>query len=735
MNQKKFPFYRQLDQMDCGPTCLRMITKYYGRSFSAEFLRKEANITREGVTLGGMAEAAESIGFHSLGVNIDFKTLDEEAPLPCIAHWKQRHFVVIYAIKKETVILADPAARGLLKFRKNEFLDGWIGKNANIEEDEGYLLLLEPTPNFYSNDPELKNEYGFKFLFWYFKPYKKYLTQLFIGLVIGSILQLIFPFLAQAVVDYGINYQNLSFVYLILVAQLTLFISQTTVELIRGWILLHITSRININLISDFLIKLMRLPIAFFDSKNTGDIIQRIYDHNRIQNFLSTTSLNTLFSAFNLVIFGVVLAYYSLGIFFTFFCGSLIYISWTLLFMKKRAELDYKRFEQSSNNQSSLYQLISGMQEIKLNGSERRRRWEWEIIQVRLFKISIKRLSLSQIQNTGGRFLNELKNILITFIAAKLVIQGDLSLGMMLAIQYIIGQLNLPINNFVTFIQAGQDAKISLERLSEIHSKEDEEKASDEDMLALPHVKNIKFRNVSFRYGGKYSPWVLQNLNFEIPEGKVTAIVGASGSGKTTLIKLLLKFYEPSEGGIYINNTRLQMLNTPLWRKACGSVMQDGFLFNDNIARNITESDSKGRINKERLMHAVQVANIGSFIENQPSGYNTKIGASGVNISGGQRQRILIARSVYKNPQYIFFDEATSALDANNERVIMENLQDFYKGKTVVIVAHRLSTVKKADHIIVLEKGKIIEMGSHQTLVNARGAYYTLVKNQLELGN
>ncbi|NAS29372.1 ATP-binding cassette domain-containing protein [Flavobacteriaceae bacterium R38] len=734
MKLRKFPFFRQLDQMDCGPTCLRMVTKFHGRSISIDTLRKKANITREGVSLGGIAEAAEDIGFHTLAVSVDFKTLEEEVPFPCIAHWRQRHFVVVHEIKKDTVYVADPA-HGLVKYSKEDFVKGWIGKNADIDSSEGYLLLLEPTPDFYNTDPDEKREYGFKFLFWYFKPYKKYIIQLVLGLIVGSLLQLVFPFLTQSVVDYGINYQNINFVYLILIAQLTLFISQTTVELIRGWILLHMTSRININLISDFLIKLMRLPIAFFDSKNTGDIIQRIYDHNRIQSFLSSTTLNTLFSAFNFVVFGIVLIYYNLTIFTLFFIGSVIYVGWTLLFLKKRAELDYKRFDQSSDNQSSLFQLISGMQEIKLNGSERRRRWEWEAIQVRLFKISIKGLALSQTQNTGGQFLNELKNILITFIAAKSVIDGDLTLGAMLSVQYIIGQLNLPINNFISFIQTGQDAKISLERLAEIHMKDDEEDKNEDYIKELPSDKTIKVKDLSFRYGGASSPWVLENLNFEIPEGKVTAIVGASGSGKTTLIKLLLKFYEPTEGELVIGNTKLNNMSTNTWRKACGSVMQDGFLFGDTISRNITESDSEGIIDKERLLHAVNVANIEEFIDELPSGFNTKIGSSGVNISGGQKQRIFIARSVYKDPKYIFFDEATSALDANNEKVIMENLQEFYKGKTVVVVAHRLSTVKNADQILVLDSGKVIEQGDHKELTAKKGTYYTLVKNQLELGD
>jgi len=506
------------------------------------------------------------------------------------------------------------------------------------------------------------------------------------------------------------------------------------VEVIRGWILLHVTSRININLISDFLIKLMRLPIAFFDSKNTGDIIQRIYDHDRIREFLSSTTLDTIFSVFNILVFGIVLAYYNLLIFSIFMIGSLIYVGWALLFLKKRAELDYKRFDQASQNQSSIFQLISGMQEIKLNGSERRRRWEWEAIQVRLFKVSLKSLTLTQTQNSGGLFFNELKNILITFVAAKSVIEGSLTLGMMLAIQYIIGQLNLPINSLITFIQTGQDAKISLERLSEIHQKDDEEDQSLEPIKELPEDLSIYLKKLSFRYGGKSSPKVLDNISLKIPKGKITALVGASGSGKTTLIKLLLKFYKPTKGKIMVGNINLGNFGTSFWRRACGSVMQDGFLFGDTIARNITESDSEVIIDKKRLAQAVDISNISDFIEQLPSGFNTKIGSAGSNVSGGQKQRILIARAVYKNPDYIFFDEATSALDANNEMVIMEKLDSFYRGKTVVVVAHRLSTVKNADQIVVLEKGRIVEQGNHVELTKKGGLYYSLVKNQLELG-
>jgi len=718
--------------MDCGPTCLRMIAKHYGRSYALEVLRNKSNITREGVSMGGIAEAAEAIGFHTMAVSLDYNTLEKEVPLPCIAHWRQRHFVVIYKIAKGKVYIADPA-HGLVAYPIATFIEGWVGKGAD-RLAEGYLLLFETTPQFFEYDGVEKKKFGFHFLASYFKPYSRYIVQLFLGLFVGSILQLIFPFLAQAIVDYGINYQNLNFIYLILAAQLTLFISQTTVEIIRSWILLHITSRINISLISNFLAKLMQLPIAFFDSKNTGDIIQRIYDHDRIQEFLSSTSLNTVFSSFNILVFGVVLAYYNWTIFFIFFLGSFIYIGWTILFLKKRAELDYKRFDQASDNQSSIFQLISGMQEIKLSGSERRRRWEWEAIQVKLFKISLKSLSLTQTQNVGGRFFNELKNILITFIAAKSVIDGSLTLGMMLSVQYIIGQLNLPINNFITFIQTGQDAKISLERLSEIHEKENEENERSEPIRELPNTKSLAIKNLTFQYGGKNTPKVLDDISFEIPEGKITAIVGASGSGKTTLIKLLLKFYEPTKGSIHVGKSKLKNISTKFWRKNCGTVMQDGFLFGDTIARNISESDSEGQIDKKRLLHAVEVANISDFIEELPSNFDTKIGTAGANVSGGQKQRILIARAVYKNPNFIFLDEATSALDANNEKKIMEKLEAFYEGKTVVVVAHRLSTVKSADQIVVLEKGRIIEKGDHKALTAKKGVYFSLVKNQLELG-
>lgn len=752
---KKFPHYTQLDAMDCGPTCLRMVAKHYGKSYSLQTLRESSYITREGVSLLGTSDAAESIGFRTMGVKISFKQLVEEVPLPCIAHWKQNHFVVIYKVKKlekrffptlrassataegnkrgseYTLHIADPA-EGLVKLSEKEFKGAWVSTKSGGEE-KGVCLLLEPTPDFYAAEDEKLNKASFGFLFSYLKPYKKFISQLFLGLFAGSLLQLIFPFLTQSIVDFGIANRDISFVYLVVIAQLMLFTGRTAIDFIRGWILLHISTRINISLISDFLIKLMKLPIRFFDIKMIGDLMQRIGDHRRIENFLTSTSLDILFSVFNLVIFGAVLIFYSIKIFLVFLFGSILYALWVILFMKKRKELDYKRFAQLSDNQSNVIQLITGMQEIKLNNCEKQKRWEWERIQARLFKVSVKSLALNQYQQAGSVFINELKNIVISFIAAAAVIHGEMTLGMMMAVQYIIGQLNSPISQLIGFMQSAQDAKISLERLGEIHDKEDEEKPDDNKLMGLPISKSINLKKLSFQYEGPHSEMVLDNIELEIPENKITAIVGASGSGKTTLIKLLLGFYAPIKGEIFVGGSGLENFNQRMWRGTCGVVMQDGYIFSDTIAKNIAVSDET--VDKRKLLNAVKSANIQDFIESLPLAYNTKIGQDGHGLSQGQKQRILIARAVYKNPAFIFLDEATNALDANNERVIMENLNAFFKGRTVVVVAHRLSTVKNADQIVVLEKGKIVEKGTHTELAKKKGAYYELVKNQLELGN
>lgn len=725
-----FPFYQQPDTMDCGPTCLRMAAKYYGRSISLEKLRKLSETTRAGSSMQGISSSAENIGFRTLGVKIDFQNLQENAPLPCIVHWKQNHFVVVYKIKNNTIYVADPA-HGLLTYSAREFLDNWIGKHANEKTEEGIVLLLEPTPRlFESEDDDHSVKQGFSFLFRYLKGFRKLLLQLGFGLLAVSLLQLIFPFLTQSVVDIGIQNKDIHFLYLVLIGQLFVFLGRTTIEIVRGWILLHLSTRINISLVSDFLIKLMKLPISYFDVKMTGDIMQRINDHRRIEHLLTNQSLNVLFSVFNFIVFGVVLVIYSVPVFLIFLAGTALYFFWVSFFMKKRKDLDHKRFSQMSDESSKVMELIQGMQEIKLHNAEKQKRWGWETIQVRLFKLQIKSLRLEQVQSNGASFINELKNIIISFFTAKLVIEGQLTLGMMLSVSYIIGQLNAPVSQFLSFIFSLQDARISLERLAEIHNKEDEEPTNENRVGELPEDRTIKLENVSFRYIGS-DKLVLENIDLTISANKITAIVGASGSGKTTLMKLLLRFYEPTEGILKISESDLKTFTQQIWRESCGSVMQDGFIFNDTIANNIAIGDEY--IDKIKLKQAIHIANIREFIEELPLSYNTKIGAEGMGISGGQKQRILIARAVYKNPSFLFFDEATSALDSRNEKVIMENLNEFFKDRTAVVIAHRLSTVKNADQIIVLDKGKIIEKGTHNELLVLKGSYYSLVKNQLEL--
>lgn len=725
-----FPFYKQPDYMDCGPTCLRMVAKYYGKAISLQELRELAQTTREGSSILGISNAAEKIGFRTLGVKVTFEQMVEDATFPCIAYWNQQHFVVVYKIKHDTVFVADPS-HGLLKYTKAEFLKSWAGDGP-----KGILLLLEPSPEFDEeesvSDKVVTKPKGFSFLFKYLFRYKKLLVQLVISLLAGSLLQLIFPFLTQSIVDIGVQNNDIKFIYLILFAQLMLFFGRTTIEIIRSWILMHISSRINISLVSDFFVKLMKLPISFFDTKMTGDIMQRIDDHQRIESFLTSSTLNILFSFVNLMVFSCVLAYYNVTIFAVFAMGSALYFVWILFFLKRRADLDFKRFTQNSQNQSKVMELITGMQEIKLHNAERQKRWQWENIQVRLFKINLKGLALEQTQNEGSNLINELKNIFITFLAAKLVIDGQITLGMMLSISYIIGQLNSPIMQLVSFTQHLQDAKLSLERLSEIHNKENEESTSNEITDVDPDA-SIVFKDVSFQYVGMHRDMILKNLDLTILANKVTAIVGTSGSGKTTLMKLALKFYEPSTGEIHLAHQDLNTISPTAWRNQCGVVMQEGFIFSDTIAGNIAVGEDD--IDKQKLLHAVKIANIKEYIESLPLRYNTKIGMEGIGLSTGQKQRILIARAVYKNPDYLFFDEATSALDANNERVIMNNLNQFFKGKTVLVIAHRLSTVKNADQIIVLDQGKIVEIGHHTELAAVKGAYYELVKNQLELGS
>jgi len=733
---RSFHFYQQLNAMDCGPTCLRMVARYYGRHYNADSMREIARFGKEGVSLLGISEAAEKIGFRSRSVHITYEQLTKEAPLPCILHWDQHHFVVLLPMprwrRKEEVRCADPA-QGIIRYKKEDFLAHWLSTENEEGEKMGTALLLEPTPKFYEEKGETEKKLSWGLIGQYLRQSRWQVLQVFIALFITSLIQLVFPFLTQSIVDTGINTQNLQYIIIVLIAQLMLIFSRAIVEFIRSRLLLKVSIIVNLSILSDFLIKLTRLPLSYFDSRHTGDTLQRLNDNKLIQSFLTDSTLSILFSLFNFVVFSIVLALYNMQLFFVFSVGSLLYFIWVRIFLRVRRKINYQTFYISSRENDATLQLVQGMQEIRLHNAERLKRWEWENIQASIFKLNFRSLTYSQVQQAGALLINEGKNVLITFMVARLVINGDLTFGAMLAVQYIIGQLTSPIEQFVGFMQSAQDAKISMERLNEIHQLKDEEDLHKTYIRDLPEQKTIRIENLSFTYPGAGNEPVFDNLNLEIPEGKVSAIVGSSGSGKTTLLKLLLKFYEDPGNAIKVGETGFNYISPSFWRQQCGAVLQEGFLFNDTLARNIAVGDET--VDQLQLIRSCKVANILSFIESLPNGFDTQLGVEGVGISQGQKQRILIARAIYKNPAYLFFDEATNALDAQNERMIVENLEEIFQGKTVIVVAHRLSTVKNADKIIVLEKGRIVEEGTHRYLSGLRGKYYELVKNQLDLGN
>ena len=724
--------------MDCGPACLAMVSSHYGKDFGLQYLRDKSFITREGVSLLGISEAADKIGFKTISAKLKTGDFDKEL-LPCILHWNQNHFVVLYKINKNIFTgkliykIADPG-HGFVSLSEDKFKKSWLS-----DGEKGVALFLEPTEEFYKQTPMEEKKLSIKYLLKYLKPYKNQMLQLFVLLLLGTLTTLIFPILTQKLIDEGVSKKDLSVISYILLAQLAFFFGNIIFGIFRNWIMLVVGTKINIRIISDFLKKLLKLPIKFFDTKLMGDFNQRIQDHERIENFLTSQSLLTLFSIITFSVFFGVLWYYDFRILAVYIILTVVSVVWSLYWMKKRKILDYFRFQQRSENQESIYEIINGVSEMKLNQFEDFKRREWEQIQQKLFKINIRILKLDQVQLSGFDFINQLKNIVVTFLAASFVVKGHMTLGALLSVSYIIGQMNSPVSQLISFFRSLQDAKLSLSRLNEVQNHPEEEQENQLPLLSKKYTeqngieKGIFFKNVSFQYEGPQSPYVLKDINLFIPEGKVTAIVGASGSSKTTLMKMLLKFYEPVSGEINFNHLNINDISPLDLRKNCGVVMQDGFIFSDTIERNIATNDEK--INYEKLDKALQTANIKSFVEELPLGLNTKIGASGNGISGGQKQRILIARAVYKNPHFIFFDEATSALDAENEKIIHDNLQSFFKGKTVIIVAHRLSTVKNADQIIVLKNGEIVEQGNHQSLVDKKADYYNLVKNQLELGN
>jgi ATP-binding cassette, subfamily B, bacterial len=734
--KSRFPYYAQLDAMDCGPASLRMICSHFGREFPHERLRELCQIGKGGVNLLGISEAAERLGLRSLAVRLSFKRLREEAPLPCIAHWENDHFVVVYEITRTKVRVADPAY-GLIDYTHAEFIRASAPPETPLVEDApGIYLLLEITPAFHeqsaSGQSDAEDSRGLAFFYSYLRPHKRLLLQVLLGMFVGLGIELILPFLTQAVVDHGIGNLDLKFIYVLLAAQLMLSLSQTVADMIRSWLLLHVGSRVSIAMIADFLGKLLRLPVPFFESRTAGDIMQRIGDHRRVKRFLMSSSLDIVFSLLSFVVFAFVLALYSWQILGVFLFFTILSAIWLGLFLKRRRNLDFKRFTLEAKERDTLFEIVHAMPEIKIHGLQRAKRWDWEHLAVRAYRIEAQSLALKQAQRIGLFLASNFRNILIAFLAARAVIHGEMTFGMMLATQYIVGQLNSPIGRLMEFIYSAQDARLSLERMQEIYRHRDEATPQGTS-VAIPEGATLALSGLSFRYPGAGQSDVLREIDLQIPSGKVTAIVGASGSGKTTLLKLLLGLYQPTDGEIYLGTIPIVAFDGQAWRERCGVVMQDGHIFSGSVARNIAPGSEP--IDPIRLRLAIMLANLGDYLRTLPNGVETVVGAEGQGLSGGQKQRLLLARAVYRNPEFLFLDEATSALDANNESTVMANLRQFAAGRTVVVIAHRLSTVRDADKIVVMDQGRIVEIGSHSDLVARGDIYYRLVRNQLELEN
>ncbi|MDE5642030.1 MAG: peptidase domain-containing ABC transporter [Muribaculaceae bacterium] len=728
-----FRLIRQQETMQCGAACLAMVCNAFGADVSLRRADRLCGASKQGVSMLAISRSARTLGLDNATVRTSIERLPE-MPLPCILHWNQNHYVVLYKVSggRRRFHIADPGM-GKRRCTADELREYWISSGADGQE-KGIAMFFDPTDDFGTlpADEDRGSGLNLGIIRDFVKQHRKYFVQILAGLLLGSLMQLVMPFLTQAIVDVGIRDSSLRLIWLILLGELMIVVGRTSTEFVRRWLLLHLSMRINLTLLNNFFRKLMRLPMSFFDIRQTGDILQRMADQDRVCSFLTGQFLGVIFTVISLIVFGVALLIYSRVIFAVFVLMSLVYAGWVMLFLRRRRIIDYENFSVRSRSQNMAFNVVNSMQEIKLQNCQERRRSEWEDLQLEQFEVQMKSLRQQQTQEGGALFINELRNILITVLSATAVIDGGFSLGAMLAVQYIIGQLNSPIGQLIGFVYSVQDVKISLERINEIHSYDDEDLGRENADLEIAHA-GIEFRNVCFRYE-KYAPqYTLDDVTFDIPEGKVTAIVGASGSGKTTILKLLLGYYKAEEGQILVSGRSLDEYNMQSWRSNCGVVMQDGVIFTDTIARNIAAVD--GDVDVKRLEYAARMACIHDTVMAMPLKYNTMIGRDGMGLSQGQKQRILIARAIYRNPRFIFLDEATNALDASNEKKIIANLDEFFKGRTVVVIAHRLSTVRNADRILVTDKGRIVESGTHDTLVAARGVYYNLVRNQLELGS